>query len=161
MNDWKNFYDKIADIKFTMLVTHDSSGKMQSRPFTTQAAGHDGAVWFFTRRDAEAATVVERDPEVLLCYADPSAHRFISCRGEASLSHDRQLIEQWWNPAYKIFFPEGRDDPLLVLMRVHVSKADIWDSDASKMSQLFEMGKAALGMDVDTKALGEHQVLNK
>ena len=161
MSDWDNFYEKVCDIKFAMLVTHDANGELASRPFTTQAAGHDGAIWFFTRTDAEAVSDVQRDPQALLCYADQSAHRFISCRGEASLSHDRQLIETWWKPAYKTFFPEGRDDPALVLLRIQISKADIWDSQTSKMAQLLTIGKAAIGMATDDKERSEHQVLTK
>ena len=143
MNDWKSFYEKISEIKFTMLVTHDEHGLMQARPFTTQAAGREGAVWFLTRRDSEAVADVGLNNQVLLCYADTSKNRFISVGGEASLSHDRKLLEEFWSPAHKIFFPLGIDDPTLVLLRVQISKADIWDSEKSKMEQMLTISKAA------------------
>ena len=161
MNDWHSFYEKISEIKFTMLVTHDQDGLMQARPFTTQAAGRDGAVWFFTRMDSEAVADVGHDPKVLLCYADTGKNRFISSAGHASLSHDRQLIEQLWSPAYKAFFPQGLDDPQLVLLRVEITKADIWDSEKSKMSQMLTIAKAAAGVKVEPHELGTHEVLKK
>lgn len=161
MNDWTSFYEKISDIKFAMLVTHDVDGLMQARPFTTQAAGRDGAVWFFTSTDSEAVADMRQNPVVLLCYADSDKHRFISSSGTASLSEDRKLIEELWSPAFTVFFPQGLDDPSLVLLRVDIKKADIWDSGKSKMEQMLTMAKAAVGIDIDKDDLGEHQVLTK
>ena len=161
MNDWNSFYKKISEIKFTMLVTHDEHGWMQARPFTTQAAGRDGAVWFFTRMDSEAVADVQRDAKILLCYADTDKNRFISSAGTASLSHDRQLINELWSPAYKAFFPQGLDDPELVLLRVEISRADIWDFEKSKMAQMLTIAKAAAGLKVDPHELGVHEVLKK
>lgn len=161
MNDWQSFYEKISDIKFTMLVTHDADGLMQARPFTTQAAGREGAVWFFTRLDSDAVADVKRDNKVLLCYADTSQNRFISSAGTATLSHDRALIDEFWSPVYKAFFPQGKEHPQLTLLRVQVTKADIWDSEKSKMGQLLSIAKVAAGMSTDPHALGEHEVLKK
>ncbi len=161
MNDWQSFYEKISEIKFTMLVTHDENGLMQARPFTTQSAGRDGAVWFFTRMDSEAVADVQRDANVLLCYADTDKNRFISSAGSATLSHDRPLIEELWSPIHKAFFPQGIDDPQLVLLRVEISRADIWDSEKSKMAQMLTIAKAAAGMKIKPHALGDHDVLKK
>ncbi len=161
MNDWRSFYEKISEIKFTMLVTHDDQGAMQARPFTTQAAGRDGAVWFFTGMDSDAVADVQGDANVLLCYADTSKNRFISSAGTATLSHDRHLIEELWNPIYTAFFPKGMNDPQLVLLRVEISRADIWDSEKSKMGQMLTIAKAAAGMKVEPHALGDHDVLKK
>ena len=161
MNDWTLFYEKINAIKFAMLVTHDAEGLMEARPFTTQAAGRDGAVWFFTSIDSEAVADIRQNPTVLLCYADSAEHRFISSSGTASLSHDRALIEELWKPAFKLFFPQGLEDPSLTLLRVDIVKADIWDSGKSKMEQMLTMAKVAVGIDIDKEDLGKHSVLKK
>lgn len=161
MEDWKAFYEKIRDIKFTMLVTHDHLGQMQARPFTTQAAGNEGAVWFLSRLDSEAVKEIQNDGNVLLCYADTSENRFISTVGHATLSQERADIASLWNPADALFFPEGKDDPAIVVVRVEVLRADIWDSDKSRMEKLLIMAKAAAGMDADPRELGRHEVLEK
>lgn len=161
MNDWTLFYEKINAIKFAMLVTHDAEGLMEARPFTTQAAGRDGAVWFFTATDSEAVADISQNPTVLLCYADPSEHRFISSSGTASLSQDRALMKELWKPEFKLFFPQGMEDPLLTLLRVDILKADIWDSGKSKMEQMLTMAKVAVGIDIDKDDLGKHSVLKK
>jgi general stress protein 26 len=161
MNDWNLFYEKIDAIKFAMLITHDAEGLMEARPFTTQAAGRDGAVWFFTATDSEAVADIRQNPTVLLCYADSSAHRFISSSGTASLTQDRALMEELWKPAFKLFFPLGLEDPALTLLRVDIVKADIWDSGKSKMEQMLTMAKVAVGIDIDKDDLGQHSVLKK
>ncbi|GAA4011351.1 pyridoxamine 5'-phosphate oxidase family protein [Actimicrobium antarcticum] len=161
MTDWPSFYEAINEIKFTMLVTHDEAGLMQARPFTTQVAGREGAVWFFTRTDSDVVADIRRDENVLLCYADSSKNRFISSSGTATLSHDKALISELWKPAYTTFFPAGVDDPALCLLRVQIAKADIWDSDKSAMERMVTMAKAAVGIKVDKDELGEHAVLKK
>lgn len=161
MDEWKTFYEKISDIKFTMLVTRDHTGQMQARPFTTQAAGNEGAVWFLSRLDSDAVKEIQNDGDVLLCYADTSQNRFISTAGHATLSQERADIASLWKPADQLFFPEGKDDPAIVVVRVEVSRADIWDSDKSRMEKLLIMAKAAAGMDADPRELGKHEVLEK
>ena len=161
MNDWQSFYDKISDIKFTMLVTRNHAGQMHARPFTIQAAGHEGAIRFLSRMDSDAVTEIQHDGNVLLCYADTSQNRFISSAGQASLSQERADIDALWKPADKLFFPEGKDDPQLVVVRVAISRADIWDSDKSRMEKMMIMAKAAAGLDADPRELGKHEVLHK
>lgn len=161
MNDWNSFYEKISDIKFTMLVTRDQSGEMHARPFTTQAAGKEGAIWFLSRTDSDAVKEIAQDATVLLCYADTSENRFISSAGHATLSQERADIDALWKPADKLFFPEGKEDPALVVVRVTISRADIWDSDKSRMEKLMIIAKAAAGLNADPRELGQHQILQK
>ncbi len=161
MNDWNSFYEKISDIKFTMLVTRDQAGEMRARPFTTQAAGKEGAIWFLSRMDSDAVSEIQHDGDVLLCYADTAQNRFISSAGHATLSQEASDIDALWKPADKLFFPGGKEDPALVVVRVALSRADIWDSDKSRMEKLMIMAKAAAGLDADPRELGKHQTLHK
>ncbi|MEC5217113.1 general stress protein 26 [Actimicrobium sp. GrIS 1.19] len=159
MDDWQSFFEKISDIKFTMLITHDADGEMQARPFTTQAAGREGAVWFFARTDTAAVRDIGTSDKVLLCYTDTEKGRFIAAAGRATLSHDRALIEEFWEPAYQTFFPQGIDDPALVLLRIAIDHADIWNPQQSAMQQLISVTKSALGMKIDKEQLSGHQEL--
>lgn len=161
MNDWTSFYEKISDIKFTMLVTRNEAGEMRARPFTTQAAGKEGAVWFLSRTDSDAVKEIAHDATVLLCYADTAENRFISTAGHATLSQKRADVDALWKPADKLFFPEGKDDPALVVVRVDISRADIWDSEKSRMEKLMIIAKAAAGMNADPRELGDHKILHK
>ena len=62
--------------------------------------------------------------------------------GTAQLIHDPKKIEKLWNPLIKVWFPEGKDDPELLLIKIDTHSAEYWDSSSSKMVVLFNMAKA-------------------
>lgn len=132
----------IRDIKIAMLTTVGPDGVPHSRPMATQQAEFDGAVWFFTGEDTAKASEVAEYPSVNLAYADPDNHRYVSMSGPATLVRDRAKAEQLWNPVYRAWFPQGLDDPNLVLLRIDVEQAEYWDPGSSRMHALAGFVKA-------------------
>jgi general stress protein 26 len=49
--------------------------------------------------------------------ADPDRQRYVSVAGRAWLLRDRAKIDELWSPLYKAWFPDGKDDPELALLR--------------------------------------------
>jgi general stress protein 26 len=43
------------------------------------------------------------------------------------LSQDRAEIDRLWNESWQIWFPKGKQDPDLVLLRVQVESGEFWD----------------------------------
>jgi general stress protein 26 len=75
-------------------------------------------------------------PKVNVSFADPDNQRYVSVSGTAQLSRDRAKrdrakIDELWRPEFKIWFPEGKDDPEIALLRVNLEKAEYWDSPSS------------------------------
>ena len=70
-------------------------------------------------------------PKVKLSFADPDNQRYVSVSGTAQLIRDQKKIEELWKPEFKIWFPEGKDDPEIALLRVNLEKAEYWDSPSS------------------------------
>ena len=68
-----------------------------------------------------------RESDVNLAYANPEAD-LCSVRGTARTDRDRATIDALWSPVQKVFFPEGKDDPNLVVLRVRVRDAAYWES---------------------------------
>lgn len=118
----------IKDIDFAMLTTIDAEGNLRSRPMSTQETEFDGDILFLTSGDTAKAFEIGQDNRVNVSYAKPEDQRYISVSGTASLINDRAKIDELWSPAYKIFFPEGKDDPELRLLKISVEKAEYWDS---------------------------------
>src|SRR5689334_16524918 len=125
--------EKIKGIRIAMLTTEDSDGKLRSRPMGTQDFEFDGDLWFFTGASSPKMSEVEHDQQVNLSYADPDDNRYVSVSGTAQLVRDRQKIDEYWKPFYKAWFPNGKDDPDLALLKVSVTKAEYWDASSSKM----------------------------
>lgn len=146
----------IKDIDFCMLTTVDEDGTLRSRPMSTQDAEFDGDLWFFTSDATPKAREVQRERQVNVSYADIGKQVYVSVSGTATLVHDRARMEQYWNPALKIWFPDGLETPDLALMKVNVSKAEYWESDG-KVATILEMAKALI--TGDEAEMGENKKL--
>ncbi len=118
----------IKDIDIAMLTTVDNDGTLRSRPMSTQQTEFDGDLLFLTGADTAKAYEIGRDSRVNVSYAKPDDQRFISVSGTATLLNDRAKIDELWSPIYKVFFPNGKDDPNLRVLKVTVDKAEYWDT---------------------------------
>lgn len=132
------------DIQFCMFCTIGYNGQISSRPMTTNEVDEEGNIWFFTNKLSEVSIEADQKNDVCLAYACPSSNDYLSVTGIASIVLDKAKIKELWKSAYKVWFPEGVDDPELALIKVTPVNAEYWDSTSSKMVVLFSMVKAAL-----------------
>lgn len=126
-------------------VAHD--GSVVARPLQALEFDEDGVLWFATGLDSEKATEIRARPHVGLSFADHHANRFVSVSGPARLVHDREKIDELWSPAMSVFFPQGKDDPNLVLVRVEIERAEYWDGPATFVGKLLYLAAAAITGD--------------
>jgi general stress protein 26 len=146
----------IKDVREGMLVTKVPF--LRARPMGIVQKDFDGTLWFFTSRSSEKVSELEQDNEVCVTFANPGEMDYVSMTGSVSVSKDRQKIEELWNVPTAAFFPEGKDDPDLVLLKIDVERAEYWDSKSSKMVQLYEFIKGAVTHRVPD--LGENRKLS-
>ena len=142
----------INGIHVAMLTTIDASGELRSRPMGSQGLDENGKLTFFTRRDAEVVDEATSRP-VSVSFADVGKNSYVSVSGHAQLDTDRQTIRDLWKPEYKAWFPDGVEDPNIVLLRVNVASAEYWDAPGGPLTRIAEFAKAATG---STKPIGEH-----
>jgi general stress protein 26 len=132
----------IKDVRVAMLTTVDEDGTLRSRPMATQSQEFDGTLWFFTRRDSGKVDEVEREHQVNVSYANPSDQHYVSVTGTARLITDRAKIDELWSPLLKAWFPHGKDDPAIGLLKVDVDRAEYWDAPSSTMVKIAGFIKA-------------------
>src|SRR5688572_13578018 len=130
-DDVKKLAKLIKGIKVAMMTTRDDDGTLRARPMQTQNEEFDGTLWFFTQASSHKVVEVDHEHQVNLTYAEPSENRYVSVSGTATLVRDKAKIDQLWSPALKAWFPEGKDDPEVALLRVDVAKAEYWDAPSS------------------------------
>ncbi len=111
----QQLWDRISDVRPTMMTTVEADGTLRARPMWTQGDSFDGSLWFFTADDAPKAEELERNPHVCLAYGKPDDDLFVSVSGRASVVRDRAKIDELWNRFAEAWFPEGKDDPHLAL----------------------------------------------
>lgn len=150
--------DLIKGIRFAMLTTVDPDGSLRSRPMTTQETEFDGTLWFFVQSDSPKVNEVNQHHQVNVSYADPDHHRYISVSGRAQMVYSRRKMEELWRPAYKLFFPEGLDDPKLTLLAVSVEKAEYWDTPGGLVSTIIGFAQRVVQGD-DQSKIGENEKL--
>jgi general stress protein 26 len=154
----KKLKDKIEDIDFTMMTTVDEDGSLRSRPMSTQQVSENGEIWFFTGYESGKSHEIKQDAHVNLSYSKPSDNLFVSVSGKATLSRDKAKIDELWTPELKAWFPEGKDDPNIGLIKVTIDKAEYWDSPNSAVVHLIGFVKATLsGESYDP---GENKKIN-
>jgi len=156
--DLARLNELIADIDIAMLTTRDDDGTLRSRPMGTQSKGEfSGTLHFFTDIHSHKTMEIDEDSDVNVAYSNPTSHKYASLSGVARLSQDPEKLEQHWDPALKIWFPQGLESPRLALLSVEVSKAEFWDS-YSKPATLLAMAKALI--TGQQPKMGEDKQLN-
>ena len=135
----------IDGIRIAMLTTVDEQGNLVSRPMAALQIDEDGTIWFFTKRTSPKVDQIDNnDHRVNLSFADVSNASYVSVAGTAQELDDRAKVDELWNPQAKAWFPKGKDDPELILLKVHINMAEYWDSNDSMMVRLLQQATAVI-----------------
>ncbi len=136
----KQLKELLESFDTAMLITrHDD--RDHARPMTV--AGVDGAstIWFATSRDTPKSEEIRRDAHAAATFQ--SKRRYVAVCGVAELVDDREKIHELWKPSWRVWFPKGKDDPSIVLIRLTVTDAEFWDNTGTKgIRWVFEAVKA-------------------
>jgi general stress protein 26 len=153
----KKIGELISDIRMAMLTTAAPDGSFDSRPMATQKVeDFDGTVWFLTQAGSGKLAEIADDSHVSLIYADSGGGKYVTVKGIASTSRDKAKIRELWNSMYKAWFPEGEDDPSIVVLRVDVNEAESWEASASRLVRGVKyLAAAATGGKVDVGEAGK------
>jgi len=153
-------WELIKDIRFGMLTSRGADGALYAQPLTAQNRDidEDATLYFFISKSGEPYTRLVTDPAVNVSFADPGADSYVSLAGTARFVEDAHRKHALWSPLAKAWFPGGPTDPDLVLLAVHITQAEYWDVQESKMAQLFKMAKAAITGERPAN-LGKHEEL--
>lgn len=135
-------WSMIKEIKVAMMATHAEGGHMHARPMIASQNGFDGELWFFADRRSRLVDEVGHCDRVLLTYADWSTQSYVSVEGIAAVVEDRSRISEHWSEGMRTWFPQGRDDPAIALVRVKVESAEYWDAPSSAMVHAYGYVKA-------------------
>lgn len=80
--------------------------------------------------------LISKDREVYACLG-----------GELEEHFDRERLERYWNPIVAAWYPDGKDDPRLTLLRFKLDDAQVWINEAGPVRFAFEIAKANMTKD--------------
>lgn len=146
----------IHGIRIAMLTTVDADGTLHGRPMATQQVPFDGRLWFFTGNGTHKVEEIRARPWVNVTYA--SSHAYVSVSGQAEALIDGRKMRDPWSPSYEAWFPQGLDDPALLLLRIQVEQADWWSVPGGAVTRAADFVKSlASGKRVEAE---EHRHLD-
>lgn len=155
--DLRRLAGLVDGIDVAMLATHAEDGSMVSRPLQVLKFDADGEFVFFTAIDSYKVAQLDEHADVNLAFADARRHRYVSVRGSARIDRERATVDELWSLAQRVFFPKGKDDPHLVVMRVRVRDAAYWEPAGGVVARALDFVHGLIGEQ--PADLGRHGIL--
>lgn len=108
-----------------LLVTRDGDWQ-RVRPVFARARRDEGRIYILTDTSGEKHEQIARFPQVSFAFADPQANDYVVINGIATLSRDREKIEDVRRFSDEAFW-EAPDDSNLRLISVESRDAELLD----------------------------------
>lgn len=150
----ETFWKAIEDHRTGMLGL--SGAREHFQPMTAFAEPETNTIWFFTSKDTDLAESAAGGGEAMFHFMSKDVYACVD--GRLSVDPDRARIDRYWNAHVAAWYPEGKDDPNLTLLRFDASDAAVWLVDGGLVKYALEVVKANAGKT--TPDIGERRDLN-
>lgn len=125
----EKFYEILKDFDIAMLITHFGD-RLCARPMAIIHHEKNCNLWFIGYNVTEKMDEIRHDPRVhITCQRDHG--KYLSLSGTALLTQDRSKIDQFWKESFKVWFPEGKEDPNITLVHVTAESGEYWDNSGT------------------------------
>jgi general stress protein 26 len=143
----EKFWQAFANSPFVFVSLQSTAN--DAVPMTAQLdKDANSAIWFFTSRDNHLA---EMGPATCT-FAGKDHDMFARFEGTLVEETSRERLDKQWSNFVEAWFPGGKDDPNLLMLRMDLGEAELWSGDQG----LLTTAKMALGMDVRKDTAGQH-----
>jgi general stress protein 26 len=139
-DDMKTIAGLVKSAKIALVTTITATGHLHSRPLAAQEVDFDGDLWFFTQDPSSKVDDIRENSQVNAAFE--SGKGYLSVAGTASIVRDRVRIDELWTPAVEAWFPEGKDDPTVALIKLSAESAEYWASNEPGVVTAFRIAKA-------------------
>lgn len=144
----ETFWKAFADSPFIMMRLENSSE--HAEPMTAQLdkdAHH--AIWFFLKRDNRIAAGGAAMGQVAT-----KGHDVFACiSGNLVEETDRSVREKQWDNVVESWFPDGKNDPEVLMLRFDIRDSEVWVSDISIKGKF----KMLIGLEIKSSEAGDHE----
>lgn len=141
------FWNAMESSAFVMLQL--DSDPDTAAPMTAQLDREaDSAIWFFTSMHGRLA---EMGPATAT-FSAKGHDLFARFHGHLVRETSRDRLDKQWSNFVEAWFPGGKEDPNLLMLRMDLGDATIWGGEMD----LLTTAKMAIGMDVRADVKGQH-----
>jgi general stress protein 26 len=107
-------------------------------------------IWFYASRQNRIAA----GGHAMAQYSSKGHDVFACLSGTLVEEIDDAIIDKHWNRYAETWFPGGRNDPNLMMLRFEIAEAEVWTADPGVIGRF----KLLTGSKVSSDELGEHAV---
>jgi general stress protein 26 len=144
---------ELAEEKMCLFCTKEN-GQLVSRPMGATQVDEAGDIWFFSAKSSNKNRQVQKDPEAYLMFIEAGKQHYLSLTTEVVIVDDQQKVDELWNDLMKAWFPGGKSDPEISLLRASVMSGHYWDEKDGHLIGMLKAGlKALTGGKTDDGAL--------
>ncbi|MFO1499643.1 MAG: pyridoxamine 5'-phosphate oxidase family protein [Verrucomicrobiota bacterium] len=142
MNQSQRVQKLLRDHPTAVLITHLPDGGLRARPMAIAEAEANGDLWFITAGESAKVAEIETDPRAtVVCQKEWKSCVVIS--GHARLERDKAKVAELWKESFRAWFPEGRNDPSIMLIHLVGEEAEFWDNTGlNKLRYAFATAKS-------------------
>lgn len=139
-------WNELSDSRFVMMAL-EGKDDGHSQPMTLFMEDKSGPAYIFTNRDNRLVSEIDGRPRAVAHFISKGQNFFACIHGQLSLHNDPAVIDKFWSPMVATWYPGGRNDPNLVLVRFDPDQAELWNSDMSLLGKVKMMVGAKLKPD--------------
>ncbi len=126
------------------------------RPMSVQKMDDMGNMYFLSANDSHKNVDIQADSNVQLLFQGSAHSDFLHIHGKATISTDKELIKELWEPILKTWFTGGVDDSRITAIQVSTEKGYYWDNKHGAAVALVKMAAGAvMGKTMDDSIEGE------
>jgi general stress protein 26 len=129
--DLEDRFWKALESDKTMMLGIDGAEDGHTRPMTAQVEDRKGPIWFFTTRDNALVQKVDPNSRAVATFASKGHEFFAALQGTLSVETDAAVVDRLWDRSVAAWYPGGKEDPTLALLRFDAQRAEIWRRESS------------------------------
>lgn len=142
----KHLWKKLENGPFVMIGLQNGE---HSEPLTVQLDKDQvDRLYFFIGKNNRMA----RGGRAMVQFVSKGQDFFACLSGMACIDNDRAMIDKLWSREAEAWFPKGKEDPDLSLLRFDIEDAELWETDISLSGKL----KMLFGGTINSSEEGSH-----
>jgi len=150
----KHLSELLESFDNAMLITRHGD-QNHARPMAIAEVDGASTLWFVTTIDSPKAEEIHQDARVSVTFQ--SDRKFVALSGSSALVREPERIAALWKETWKVWFPKGKTDPSIALIKVNVEDAEFWDNAGGKgLRYVYEAVKAVIKGERPEPVAGAH-----
>jgi general stress protein 26 len=146
--------DVINDFTVAMLVTH-TADEIHARPMAITRLDDGVDAYLVTNINSIKVDEVKANPQAVLNFQGAST--YASVRGVLTFMPDPVLLEKLWKEAWKVWFPSGKSDPNIALLKFTAHEGEYWDNaGVNGLKYVYEAAKAYVAGELPKTDIAQH-----